>query len=971
MKRKFARGIAGLLALLMVLVSISSATPVYADNTNQKEAAEQVVYENVLTVTQEMVGENGELLISGEWDRIVVPKEIKAGHISFRDVTADAVEIESGTGCKIEMVSGTVGKVEVVPANVTELSMDDLVRLIRQGKNTQRIIELYQEAQQEKQNYLNTRPTVITKKDMVVNELQVSGNAKLDCGAGQVELIRVEADGVQSALDVGISNYNGAVKVNQTNREDGKWMIARVQLDNSVVENFSVQGEGQGNIVLNGQKSEIKDAKVEKAPMVSLNVQTQKLDFTENSKDAKFTVLTKVEEVQISADNTQMEVAGCATVNSAKVDGNDVNIGGEGLLKSVDITGEGAYVSTFGTKVTGKNNYVRPTVVGKTRDLGGLHIVIGDWFTDESAVPTTPEEIAQQEYREALMEKYNFTIERKKIVDEWYPMLETFTKSVELGAPAAQIFILDQKFVLGNRALCYDLSKLSELDFTDDKWNDTVREVMTYGTGIYGMSDESNESEPRGGIIYNKKLFEAAGLDPDLPYQLQESGEWTWSKFTEICEQLTRDTDGDGAIDVYASASRSEQMLKELLVSTGTWLVDYEDGQYVSNLDDPDVKKALEFATELRDAGYSLDCQTDPDTDGSDWNANYNYHRKLFLEETVAMQFAEAWYLNFSSEYGLYADMEDLGFVCCPKPDGEENYHTYFTDNVAVIPACYDEQTAADIAFAYNLWTSPVPKYGTVEEDWKQIYEENLDEKALDETMALLYKNGTTVNLHCIDEGAANEDFKIDNFFWSWPYDTGNGTDLDTCIENHLSYFASEMEEPLAKANESKRLEVKAPRPDGSESEFLTCPYEVELKDDNTIKITERKDTSATEVVIPETLFRRNVTEIGASVFRNDEITSVTIPETVTRIGEYAFADCWNLTEINIPNSVLAIGDSAFNNCVELESIVIPETVISIGAYAFTDCDKITLTVVRDSYAATYAEENEVPYVYLGEETNE
>ena len=51
--------------------------------------------------------------------------------------------------------------------------------------------------------------------------------------------------------------------------------------------------------------------------------------------------------------------------------------------------------------------------------------------------------------------------------------------------------------------------------------------------------------------------------------------------------------------------------------------------------------------------------------------------------------------------------MEDkVGFVMPPKPDGTENYHSYLFDNIMVIPSCYDAETAADIAYAYNLYTS-------------------------------------------------------------------------------------------------------------------------------------------------------------------------------------------------------------------------------------------------------------------------
>ena len=61
----------------------------------------------------------------------------------------------------------------------------------------------------------------------------------------------------------------------------------------------------------------------------------------------------------------------------------------------------------------------------------------------------------------------------------------------------------------------------------------------------------------------------------------------------------------------------------------------------------------------------------------------------------------------------------------------------------------------------------------------------------------------------------------------------------------------------------------------------------------------------------------------------------VTIPDSVTSIGEYAFTGCTSLTSVTIPDSVTRIGDWAFNNCASLTSVTIPDSVTSIGSRAF------------------------------------
>ena len=144
------------------------------------------------------------------------------------------------------------------------------------------------------------------------------------------------------------------------------------------------------------------------------------------------------------------------------------------------------------------------------------------------------------------------------------------------------------------------------------------------------------------------------------------------------------------------------------------------------------------------------------------------------------------------------------------------------------------------------------------------------------------------------------------------------------------------------------------------------------------------------------------VTEIGFMAFYKDnEITSVVIPDSVTSISWYAFCDCNNLTSVVIPDSVTYIGygafhgcdnityttyegarylgnadnmylyllkadskditsctihpntrfigDYAFSNCDNLTSVTIPDGITDIGDAAFKDCDSLTSVTIPDS----------------------
>jgi PKD repeat protein len=69
---------------------------------------------------------------------------------------------------------------------------------------------------------------------------------------------------------------------------------------------------------------------------------------------------------------------------------------------------------------------------------------------------------------------------------------------------------------------------------------------------------------------------------------------------------------------------------------------------------------------------------------------------------------------------------------------------------------------------------------------------------------------------------------------------------------------------------------------------------------------------------------------------------SVTIPDSVTTIGDAAFRDCTALTSVSIGNSVTSIDMYAFQGCTVLTSMTIPDSVTSIGRYAFRDCTNLT-----------------------------
>lgn len=367
---------------------------------------------------------------------------------------------------------------------------------------------------------------------------------------------------------------------------------------------------------------------------------------------------------------------------------------------------------------------------GSVVDLNGMEIVIADWFTKETDEPTSALEEATEEYLNEIQSTYNFKIRREKISGRgsYYDNVAAFLND---GGDENYVFYVESQNLMEymSKGLFFDLSQLDVLDFSEKygdraKWNPAVKEQTTLGTAVYGMNPE--EPEPCAGVFWNKRLFEEAGIDPELPYDLQAQNKWTWEEFEKLCVLYMEKSGSDGKTAERPMASFVGDLMSAAIASNGAQLVDKdEEGRFYLASDSEEFKEAYDWAKNIRQ-NYDIAL-------GGNEEDVFLGAAALFLNGKAAMVVSEEYMAEtFNSEME-----DDCGFVMFPHGTNVEELTGYSSMGNFVIPSCYDKDRAWKIAFAYNLYTEPVPCF--CEDDWMEFYYPLFrDERAVTETLQLM-----------------------------------------------------------------------------------------------------------------------------------------------------------------------------------------------------------------------------------------
>ena len=178
----------------------------------------------------------------------------------------------------------------------------------------------------------------------------------------------------------------------------------------------------------------------------------------------------------------------------------------------------------------------------------------------------------------------------------------------------------------------------------------------------------------------------------------------------------------------------------------------------------------------------------------------------------------------------------------------------------------------------------------------------------------------------------------------SWEIDTYIGSAENVTVITQYGDIELTVLSDHAFANNSATRYVVIPAPINTLGDYVflnaVSLVSVTLQDMvNNIGIGAFSGTSALKVVNLEDTV---VSEIMSYTFLNSGIESISLPETSTKIGIYAFCGCSSLRSITIPNSVTEIADNAFSGC-----------------------DNLVIYANHNAYAIQYAMDHNIPYEYL------
>ncbi len=288
-------------------------------------------------------------------------------------------------------------------------------------------------------------------------------------------------------------------------------------------------------------------------------------------------------------------------------------------------------------------------------------------------------EIQQFEHVKEVEEKYNVKYHFENIT--YSGVQDSINNSILAGEPDCDVYMVELGWGVpaAMNGLATDLRDVLDPDDPLLKHEDNVLDFVNLPGGevyLLKVVDAQSQVEATMPLAFNLQMLEEANLED--PRELAERGEWTWDKFIEYCQALTKDTNGDGVTDVYGYGAWPGDCLPYWYMSNGTNLAATDK----ENLSSPEMGETLKFLQDLWLNGLAYPV---PDENG------WDICRWLYRDKKVAFTTSAAWILDTNKDYleepNLDFDMVFVDYPVGPSGNAETNSMKIAAGSFWMIPA--------------------------------------------------------------------------------------------------------------------------------------------------------------------------------------------------------------------------------------------------------------------------------------------
>ena len=314
----------------------------------------------------------------------------------------------------------------------------------------------------------------------------------------------------------------------------------------------------------------------------------------------------------------------------------------------------------------------------RKQDYGGYEINIASLDGDVYLVDWKAEEFNGQVLNDLIYKRnlliqndYNVTFKAEKMTTE--NQLTSVRNAMMSGATYDIYGMKRDNLVLAYEGCLYDLSSMSDINLEQEWWDQNWLDAMTVQGSVYSLIGDisPNTLLATYSLVFNKNLFDELGLEH--PYELVNSGKWTYEEFNKYTKDYSQDLNEDGKYgteDQYGLVSWGESVGYSFFYSCDFSFGRVRDGEITIGYNED---KMISIYEKMYDTLITQNNYIET-RGGSGWEGRMQTMYDIFKGGRALFCNLS---LNHVSQY--LSDMEDdFGILTIPKYDADQDEYCHY-----------------------------------------------------------------------------------------------------------------------------------------------------------------------------------------------------------------------------------------------------------------------------------------------------